>query len=87
MKQVKMHEVRQELAFIEEAIGVFMTRDNIRTFTASGEIKPGEMFAVRWGAGDDCVLVLKIAEDFEPRIWANCIPKIPKIINDAGARP
>lgn len=38
-----------------------------------GNIKPGEYAALRWGLGNDCVLVFKLDEDFEPRIYAQVI--------------
>ncbi len=31
-----------------------------------GDIEPGAFIALRWGLGDDCVLVLRLHEDEEP---------------------
>jgi hypothetical protein len=31
-----------------------------------GDVKPGSYLALRWGMGEDCVLVLKLDENFEP---------------------
>ena len=52
-------------------------KDNpeISTYTESGHIEPGELFAVRWGMGNDCVLVFRISDDFEPTNFQNIIKK------------
>lgn len=31
-----------------------------------GDMKPGDFLALRWGLGDDCVLILKLDPDFQP---------------------
>lgn len=31
-----------------------------------GDLKPGSLLAIRWGLGDDCVLVVRLDEEFEP---------------------
>jgi hypothetical protein len=36
---------------------------------------PGELLAIRWGMGNDCVLVLKLDEYFEPVIFQQAIKR------------
>lgn len=41
--------------------------------TSYGEIESGGYVALRWGLGNDCVLVFKLDEDFEPRVYGQAI--------------
>jgi hypothetical protein len=54
------------LDFANEAAACFAKNETCWTFTRSGRIKPGELFAMRWGMGNDCVLVFRIDDNFEP---------------------
>lgn len=67
-------EERELLVFIGRASKHFAEHREHSSFTDS-EIEPGCFFGVRWGLGDDCVLVFKISEEFEPRIYQQCIKK------------
>jgi hypothetical protein len=62
----RMTRVSEELArlqFAEKAAAHFAAHPEHWTFT-DGDIVPGCLFAVRWGLGKDCVLVLKL-DDYE----------------------
>jgi hypothetical protein len=59
-----------KIDFAERAAVHFAANRDHSTF---GNIKPGIYLAIRWGLGDDCVLVLKLDEDFDPIIFANII--------------
>ena len=40
-----------------------------------GELGGGNFFALRWGMGEDCVVVLKQDEDWKPVNFQNIIKK------------
>lgn len=42
-----------------------------------GEIAPGQLLALRWGLGDDCVLVLKLDELHVPTNYAQLVREFP----------
>jgi hypothetical protein len=43
-----------------------------------GDVTPGSFLALRWGLGNDCVLVLKLDENSEPVNYQNLVKKIQK---------
>ena len=61
-----------QLAFAEKAAADFKANPKHWTFT-DGAIKPGALFAVRWGLGEDCVLVLKLDDSHEPTNYQNLV--------------
>jgi hypothetical protein len=50
-----------------------------------GEIAPGELIALRWGLGDDCVLVLRIDAFEEAVIFAQIIKR--PVVEDLVPKP
>lgn len=63
---MRMTYVSQELdrvEFAKKAAEYFAKDPKNRSY---GELTPGSLIGIRWGMGDDCVLVLKLDEDFEP---------------------
>jgi hypothetical protein len=59
---VYVDDERARIAFAERAARRFQAHPEYWTFS-DGELAPGELLALRWGLGDDCVLVLRIGED------------------------
>ena len=51
--------------FAKMAAKAFASHKGMYTYT-NGGIEAGELFAVRFGFGDNCVVVFRIDEDFEP---------------------
>jgi hypothetical protein len=72
MRQVRPDTVRAELAFAEKAAAWFSEHPEHRSYT-DGYIEPGCLLALRWGLGNDCVLVMKLDEFFEPTIYTQII--------------
>lgn len=66
--------IEEELTFAKHAAAKFEENPEWATFT-TGEIVPGCLFAVRWGLGNDCVLVLRISEDAVPTVYQQIIRK------------
>lgn len=67
-------EEEELVAFAKKAAERFADNPQYSTFT-TGDIEPGAFLAIRWGLGDDCVLVVKIAEDFQPVNFQQAIPR------------
>jgi hypothetical protein len=74
IQQYRLGEEEEIKKFVQLAAIAFGENPQYATFT-DGEIEPGKMFAVRWGLGEDCILIFKIDEDFQPRNYANVIKK------------
>lgn len=51
------------LAFAEKAAYWFADNPHGATF---GDVEPGQFLALRWGIGNDCVLVVRIDENDQP---------------------
>jgi hypothetical protein len=76
MKVVYPHEEREAIAFAERAAEWFAGGVKRRTYTDDRGIQGGCLFAVRWGVADQAVLVFKLDEYFEPRIYGNMVPEV-----------
>jgi len=74
MKMVYMQEEKEEHAFAISAAKNFEEHPKHYTFTEKN-IEAGCLFALRFGLGDDCVIVFKLAEDFEPVNYQQLIKK------------
>ena len=68
---IYMNELEEELKFMKDAAKHFIEHPEHSTF---GDLKPESLLAIRWGLGDDCILITKI-EDKDPRVYANVIKK------------
>jgi len=68
-------EAEARLAFAKEAAVWFSSRPERRTYTETGTagVIPGELCALRWGRGNDCVMVFRAADDSEPTIFEQAI--------------
>ena len=73
MKMTSIAEQMIELEFVSRAAKHF--EENPKHFTF-GETKPGELWGVRWGMGENCVLVIKLDEEKPLAIYQNEIRKI-----------
>lgn len=75
MTQSRMTTVAEETArmdFAKAAAAHFAANAKHWTF---GEIAPGQFLALRWGLGDDCVLVIRQHDYDEAVNFQNCIPR------------
>ena len=57
MKQISLQEAEAKTGFVRKAARYF--EENLEGHTY-GELEPGELFAIRWGLGNDCILVFRI---------------------------
>lgn len=62
MRLTTEREELERLAFAKKAAAAFVADSRLATFSSNGPVR-GEYFALRWGLGEDCVLVFKISED------------------------
>ena len=67
---------REQIEFAEKAALHFASHPEHSSF---GEIKQGEYLALRWGLGNDCVLVLKLDEYFEPVNYQQLIKRVNRL--------
>lgn len=61
----------EQIEFAREAAAHF-AKNSAHWSYSRGEIQPGERIAMRWGLGDDCVLVFRIGDEL-PTIFAQAI--------------
>lgn len=75
IKQVNIDSEVAQIEFARKAAKAFASNKEISTFTY-GEITPGSFLAIRWGLGEDCVLVVKVDENHTPTNYAQLIRTI-----------
>lgn len=75
MKHVNLSERKLEEEFALKAADWFSKNEKGATFSINGEIVSGEYLALRWGLDNDCVLVVKLDEYYEPQNYGNIIKK------------
>jgi len=84
MKSVQMSEMKERIEFVERAAKHFAEFPEHSTFTV-GPVMSGCLFAARWGLDNDCVLMFRLDEDFEPIIFGQAIAKkSPAILASHG---
>jgi len=69
MKMIYLDEEQKVLDFGRTAAEHFEKHPKHYSFTTTGEIEPGCLLALRWGLGEDCVLVFRLDEYFDPIIF------------------
>lgn len=72
VRMINLVEQDEETAFARRAAIAFAKDSSMVTF---GDLEPGSFLAMRWGLDDDCVVVLKLSDSFEPRNYMNIIKK------------
>jgi hypothetical protein len=72
MRMTTLSDVAAETSFVEAAAKCFREDPSLTSFT-HGSIEPGALLALRWGLGNDCVLVLKLDETHKPVIYGQAI--------------
>lgn len=74
MKMVSIPEDDEVRDFAKRAAMVFASHKDVYTYTSMG-IEAGELFAVRFGSCDNCVVVFRIDKNFEPINYQQLIDK------------
>jgi hypothetical protein len=70
----------QRLVDFAKKAAEYMGNDSrVHTF---GDVEPGTFLAIRWGLGDDCLMVVKLDEDFQPINFQQAIPRGKEPGND-----
>ena len=72
MRMVKVEDEMEQIRFAEKAARYFALHPECQSFSDI-DLSPGCLLALRWGIGDDCVLVLKLDGQFEPTNYQNII--------------
>jgi len=63
---------KTQIKFAEEAAEYFTKHPEHSSY---GDLVPGSFIALRWGLGDDCVLVLKLDEYFQNVNYQQAVTK------------
>ena len=74
MRMTCLSEEKEIQEFAQRAARHFEENPQHRSYS-DREINPGCLLAMKWGGGDDCVLVLKLDDFFEPVNYQNLIHK------------
>lgn len=87
MKMTTISQEQELIEFVQAASKSFEANPQHSTFT-KGQVASGELFAVRWGLGDDCILVFRIGEE-TPTVYGQSIAlasadKMPAEVKLAG---
>lgn len=72
MRAVYAGDVVRELDFAKKAAKHFAENPKHSSYT-DGDITSGCLLALRWGLGDDCVLVLQLDESHVPTNYQNLV--------------
>ena len=72
MNMMNLEEQEAKLAFVKEASAFFTANPRCTSYTR-GDLKPGVLFALRFGFDNDCVVVFRIDEDFPVESYPNII--------------
>ena len=66
MRQINVHDMDDERTFAEKAAKCFAANPKCYSFSDPRELTAGGYLALRWGMGEDCVVVVKLDEYHEP---------------------
>jgi hypothetical protein len=77
VRHVYESDVLEELEFARRAGAKFSADPRMWSYSDE-EIQPGILIALRWGLGDDCVLVMRLHDYFTPTIYAQMARATPK---------
>jgi hypothetical protein len=72
MKHAIIEEELAQIEFARLAAKRFASDKGLATFSEKG-LEPGCFLALRWGLGDDCVLVVKLDENHTPTNYAQLV--------------
>lgn len=75
MRMIDISKQNERIEFAEEAAAYFSEHPEKTTYT-SGEILAGELFALRFGLGEDCVVVFRLDEHELVENYQNLIKTI-----------
>lgn len=66
-------ETEELLNFVKKA-GECFKKSEMHSYTED-DIKPGCLFGLRWGLGEDCVMVFRLDEGFTPIVYDQVVKK------------
>ena len=73
MRMVYVNDLKEEMEFAHRAAEVFAKDPQIATYTDDGGLTPGSYLAIRWGLGNDCVVVAKLDDYHQPTNYQQLI--------------
>ena len=78
MRLINPNQEKEAFEFAERAARAFLDDEKMCSYTDDGNIERGQYLALRWGLDNGCVLVLKIDDGFEPRVYEQMAQKVAK---------
>ena len=75
MRHVYINSELERHAFAKKAALAFEGDSRMSSY---GEVTLGGYLALRWGLGNDCVLVLKLDDYFEPELYTHLIKTVER---------
>lgn len=75
-RMTTIDEERAQVRFAERAAKHFAAHPECSTF---GDLEPGTFLAIRWGLGEDCVLLLKLDDCFQRVNYQNIVGKFKNV--------
>ena len=75
-----MYEATEQVEFAKRAAVSFRDNPKYRSYSDNG-IVAGDLLALRWGSDDNCVVVLRMSEDYEITNYQNIIEESYKSLN------
>ncbi len=73
-RMTTLEEEKELITFVESAAKCFEENPKYITFTL-GAVEPGCYLGIRWGLGEDCILVVKLDDNFGAVNFQNVIKK------------
>lgn len=87
MRATTEQEDQEVLDFAKRAAAAFAENPKWTTFSSGDSPSCGDLFALRWGLGEDCVLVIRVDESFLPVLFQQIIARKQDRALDAAPAP
>lgn len=78
MRMVTLDSIDDETEFAKQAAAAFAGNEELATFSVKA-LEPGCLLALRWGMGNDCVLVVKLDECHEPVNYQGLVKQVERM--------
>lgn len=72
MRHINIEDEEEKHKFVKEVAKAFNENKDLASY---GDLEPGSYLALRWGLGNDCILVLKLDEYFQQENYSGLLNK------------
>lgn len=74
MRMTRIEQAVDETDFAQEAAEAFAGDPGMATYS-DGDIEAGCLLAIRWGLRNDCVMVVRLDDAYDPTVYQQAIRK------------